>query len=170
MKLALAALLTATLLAAPALAEERLDLSVGGWDVFKDSEEGPRNHMQLVGGAEYRSEYFWKHLRGDLGVLATNQSAQYYYGGLGYDFFLDDGHHFVITPNEALGYYHQQAGKDLGGGMEFKSGIEADYQFDNGHRLGVAIHHISNAHIYDRNPGTELATVHYSIPLSVFEK
>lgn len=168
MKLALAALLATVALAAPAIAEERLDFSLGGWDVFKDSEDGPRNHMHLVGGVEYRSDYFWKHLRGNLGIIATNESAQYYYGGFGYDFFLDSAHHFVITPNLAVGDYERNGGKNLGGNIEFKSGIEADYQFDNGHRIGAAIHHISNAGIYDRNPGTELVTAHYSIPLSIF--
>ena len=32
-------------------------------------------------------------------------------------------------------------------------------------RLGLAIHHISNAGTYDKNPGTELVTVQYSYPL-----
>jgi hypothetical protein len=31
--------------------------------------------------------------------------------------------------------------------------------------LGVAISHLSNAGIGDRNPGTEIATLYYSLPL-----
>ncbi len=166
--LSLAAVLAVTIFSAPAMAEERLDFSLGGWDFFKDAEDGAHNNIQLVGAAEYRSEYFWKKLRWDAGLMVTNQSAQYVYAGFGYDIFLDSAHHFVITPNEAVGLYNEGAGKDLGGALEFKSGIEAAYQFDGGQRLGVSIHHISNAHIYDKNPGTEMVMAHYSMPFTLF--
>ena len=49
--------------------------------------------------------------------------------------------------------------------LEFRSGIEVAWRFDNRSRLGVEFTHISNAGIYDRNPGTETLTVNYSIPL-----
>jgi hypothetical protein len=46
--------------------------------------------------------------------------------------------------------------------------LELAYRFDNRSRLGLAVSHYSNASIGDTNPGTETATVYYSIPLNSF--
>ena len=39
---------------------------------------------------------------------------------------------------------------------EFRSGIGAAYEFDNGWRLGADIHHISNAGLDRKNPAVEI--------------
>lgn len=166
---AIAALLAATL-ALPAAAQEHLNVYAGGWDVFKDSEDGPSNNMEGMLGAEYRGNYLWAKLRPNVGVLVTMEGSQYYYGGFGYDVFFTDSHSVVFTPNLAVGAYREGDGKSLGGTLEFKSGLELAYQWPDQQRLGLAIHHISNAHIYDKNPGTELATIQYSYPLNIFGK
>ena len=99
---------------------------------------------------------FDRHMRmhhdavGDLGVLM--------------DIFF--GRRLVVTPNFAPSlYWKGTSGKDLGHPLEFRSGLEIAYRFDDRSRLGLAVHHLSNASISDDNPGTELLTLYYSLPM-----
>ena len=163
MKQLLRTLLIACTLSTPALAEDYFNVYSGAWDVFKDSEDGMHNNMAGVLGAEYRGEYLWRQLRPNLGALVTSEGAQYYYGGFGYDAFLAD--QIVLTPNVAVGYYRHGDGKNLGSDLEFKSGVELAYQWQDTRRLGIAIHHISNASIGNENPGTEIISLQYAYPL-----
>ena len=75
------------------------------------------------------------------------------------------GRHFVITPELAVGYWHRGGGKDLGGPVEFKSGGEFAWRFNNNSRVGFLFDHISNAGLDKKNPGVESAMLMYSIPL-----
>lgn len=72
-----------------------------------------------------------------------------------------------FTPSFAVAAYEDGGGKDLGGVIEFRTGVELSYRFPNAHRLGVAYQHLSNAGIYDRNPGAENLLLTYSIPFSI---
>lgn len=148
--------------ASPAIAQEMVNVNIGSYDVFD------KNNDAALLGLEYRGEYLWKGLRPNVGAFATDEGSYYVYGGLGYDFFLTNSHNVVLTPSLAAGFYEDGGGKNLGGHLEFRSGLELAYAFENQHRLGVALHHLSNASIYDRNPGAETLTVQYSIPLTVF--
>ena len=49
--------------------------------------------------------------------------------------------------------------------MEFRSSLELAYRFDNRARLGLSFYHLSNASLDDNNPGTEVFSLNYSIPL-----
>ena len=49
--------------------------------------------------------------------------------------------------------------------LEFRTSAELAYRFDNNNRIGVAITHLSNANIYNQNPGTETITLNYSVPM-----
>lgn len=112
---------------------------------------------------EYRSNWDKFYVKPFAGVMATTDAAYYGYGGFLLDVYF--GHRIVFTPNVAVGLYEKGNGKDLGSAIEFRSGVELAYRFDNRMRLGFAFHHISNAHITAKNPGTELATVVLSMPL-----
>jgi hypothetical protein len=68
-------------------------------------------------------------------------------------------------PVAAAGYFHRGAGKDLGSHLEFKTGLELAYRFDDMSRIGIAFDHISNAGLTKRNPGTESLLLTYSIPI-----
>ena len=145
--------------AGPAKAEEPafLALSGGAYDVHDDFSAG-----------EFRAEYrfsgahkLWV-FTPFLGVMATTDSAVYGYAGIGMDIFF--GRRLVLTPNVAVGAYHDGDGKDLGHTVEFRSGLELAYRFDNRSRLGLAVHHISNAGLGDSNPGTESVVLTYAIP------
>jgi hypothetical protein len=47
----------------------------------------------------------------------------------------------------------------------FRTGAEFDYRCDNLVRLGVGLYHISNAGIGKQNPGVEMATFVFTVPL-----
>lgn len=72
----------------------------------------------------------------------------------------------MLTPSFAVGAYEDGDGKDLGGTLEFRSAVELSYRLDDRARLGLAFDHISNASIYDDNPGTESLVLMYAIPLN----
>ena len=73
----------------------------------------------------------------------------------------------VLTGSFAPGLYEEGKGKDLGNTIEFRSQVELGYQFENQSRLSLAISHISNAHLSDDNPGTEVLNLYYHLPLDV---
>jgi len=111
---------------------------------------------------EYRhnQKLFWE-IKPFIGVDVAVDGAFYGYFGLAADLYF--GRRFVLTPNLALGGY-SNGDKDLGYALEFRSGFELAYRFDNRSRLGIAFHHISNANLGDKNPGTEQLMLNYSLP------
>lgn len=116
--------------------------------------------------AEFRVEYrsdlrFWK-LMPFVGLAGTNDAAIYGYAGLGLDIYLTN--RVVIQPNAAFVGYHKGDGKNLGGEFQFRTGGELAWRFGDWSRLAIGFHHISNAGIYDDNPGTELIVLTYSVP------
>ena len=133
-----------------------LALSAGGFDV-NDNETA----------AEARIEFRWNRkflgFKPMIGLLGNSKGGIYGYGGINFDVYL--GRRWVLMPNFAVGGYRRGASKNLGNVLEFRSGLELAYRFDDRSRLGVAISHISNASISDNNPGTESLVLTYSIPI-----
>lgn len=135
-----------------------LSLGAGYYDIYQ------KKHKATEFRAEYRSgEKIWI-FKPLLGIMGTSDTAIYGYGGFLVDMFF--GRRFVLTPGLSAGYYEDGDGRDLGYGLEFRSSIEFSYRFDNRARLGLALYHLSNANLGDFNPGTEVLSVLYSIPLS----
>ena len=97
------------------------------------------------------------------GVLGTTDAALYGYAGILFDFKVTDW--FYITPSTAAGLYKKGDGKDLGNTVEFRSGVDFNYQFENEARLGLGIYHISNAGLGTKNPGVETLQLSVSIPV-----
>lgn len=118
-------------------------------------------------GGEYRfSEWRYGYgIHPIVGAFGTSKGAAYGYAGFNWNIPILTNQ-LILVPNFAAGAYSNGDGKDLGGTIEFRSGIEIDYQFDNGHQLGVALNHLSNAGIYSHNPGEENVIVTYSVPVS----
>lgn len=98
-----------------------------------------------------------------LGVEATTDGALYGSGGFLMDIKLAGNWH--VTPSLGAGLYLNGGGKDLGHAIQFRSQIEVSYQFENEHRLGLAVSHHSNARLGNHNPGTEILSLTYAIPL-----
>jgi outer membrane protein OmpA-like peptidoglycan-associated protein len=136
----------------------RSQLEVGSFDVFHKANSESFD-LQLRPGWR-----LW-----DFGVFAggmvTTKSALMGYGGFTFDLHLTD--HILILADESAGYYSRGSDKVLsfGSTVEFRSGIGAAYEFDNGWRLGANIHHISNAGLDKKNPGVEIAAITLAVPL-----
>lgn len=63
------------------------------------------------------------------------------------------------------GLYFDNGGFDLGGVVEFRSGLELGYENKSGWRFAASYDHRSNAQLYSENPGIETAAFRISIPL-----
>lgn len=154
---ALVCLLAATPL--PALADDPpfLTFGAGYYDVVQGDD--PAGEFRI----EYRDDRKLWIFKPFVGAMGTTDSAGYGYGGVLVDIYL--GRRFVLTPSFAAGYYYDGDGRDLGYGLEFRSSVELSYRFDDRTRLGLSFYHISNASLGDKNPGTEVLGIVYSIPL-----
>ena len=121
-----------------------------------------------MGAAEFRAE--WRGTRSlwvfkpIAGIMGTSDAAVYGYGGILVDLYF--GRRIVFSPSFAAGAYHNGNGKDLGHVVEFRSSAELAYRFDDRSRIGINFYHISNAHLGKSNPGTEILSLTYAIPLN----
>lgn len=157
-----AALLASALIpgARPAVAEPPVGWSfhVGAFDVNK-------RRTAAEAGVEYRWETFDLGRLDDIvpvaGLTATDDEAFVVYGGLRWDLPWRT-ERFVPTFSFAVSAYENGDGKDLGGVLEFRSGLDLAWVLDGGGRVGVGIYHLSNAGIYSFNPGEESVYVFWS--------
>lgn len=136
-----------------------LSIGVGAYDVLDDDT-----------ATDFRVEYrhadplFWK-IKPWGGVEATTDGSLWGGGGVLADLKLADN--IYVTPSFGVGLYTEgSSDKDLDSPIEFRSQIEAGYEFTNQHRVGVAFGHISNAGLGDDNPGTEIMNVYYHMPIA----
>jgi hypothetical protein len=129
----------------------------GGWYDFNDNEQAAEFH------AEWRGKKLFWIFKPFAGAMFTSDAAFYGFGGFLTDFYF--GRRIVVTPSIAAGLYADGDGKDLGSVIEFRSGLEVGWRFDDRSRLSAAVYHISNAGIDDNNPGTEIFSIGYSFPL-----
>lgn len=157
-----ALVLVAALSAAPsarAIAPAGFALSAGAFDLGEGASTG------LV-GAQARWPSFSLQL-GDLrlpvepvlGVDLTGDDAVYGYVSFRFDLSraLADWRweRWRAVPFTGVGVYDRGDGKDLGGTVEFRSGLEISRRVGRAGWLGLAYTHLSNAGIYDLNPGEE---------------
>jgi hypothetical protein len=118
-------------------------------------------------GAEYRAAkvFFWN-VRPFAGAGFTSDQSLYGYGGI--RLATHWGKHAVITPSLAVGAYYRGEGKDLGDPPVLaRFGIDFEYAFDGGPRVGLAYHHMSNGQVLGQseNPGTQVVGVTFSAPI-----
>ncbi|MES1245294.1 MAG: acyloxyacyl hydrolase [Acidobacteriota bacterium] len=97
------------------------------------------------------------------GVMATTRGVIYPYAGFRFEIPLGD--RWVLSPGTAAGLYYRDHGKNLGGGLEFRSHIELSFRLPWQDRIGISFYHLSNANLFDFNPGTESAVVTYTAKL-----
>lgn len=150
----------AAVFATPAVSEDDPSfISAGvGWYDFNDDMDAIDLRL------EYRSKAkFLGFVKPWLGVEVTSDIAAYGVAGVLSDFYF--GRRWVLTPSFGIGVYADGDGKDLGSAIEFRSQIEFGYRFDDRSRVSLAVGHISNAHLTEQNPGTEIATIYYHFPL-----
>ena len=116
---------------------------------------------------EYKSHLEWYKFRPMAGLMTSFRGAIYAYGGFGIDWIIKD--HLIFSPNFAAGGYYDGNGRKLGFPLEFRSGIELGWQFDNKYRIGAHFYHISNAHLGHRNPGEESLVFFLSVPIKRYK-
>lgn len=97
------------------------------------------------------------------GAMATAQGTLYVYGGFRCDLPL--GEAWSVSPQWAAGLYYFAGGRDLGGALEFRSGVELSRRIGARSRLGLTFYHLSNADFYRRNPGSESLVLTYTARL-----
>ena len=131
-------------------------VGAGVYDVLHD-------FKAAQGRLEFRFGDRLLYLKPMVGVLFTSKGTVMGYGGFRLDLYF--GPHFVITPNAAVGGFYRGNGKQLGSTIEFKTGGEFAWRFDDHSRLGLAFDHISNAGIGRHNPGTESLMLFWSFPI-----
>jgi len=85
------------------------------------------------------------------GITGTSKEAFFAYAGFRTD--VDLTSRWRITPGFAVGAYDRNGDIDLGGPIEFRSSLDVSSALRNGMRIGVTLYHVSNARLYDRNPG-----------------
>ena len=90
-------------------------------------------------------------LRPVAGLAGTEDGNAWVYGGLRLDIGLGS---WIVTPQFSVSLYENGDGKELGGVLEFRSGLEIAYRFDEGPKVGLLFYHLSNANFYHFNPGS----------------
>jgi lipid A 3-O-deacylase len=98
------------------------------------------------------------------GLSATTDGEFWIGAGHAYTMHLFNERTFIQF-HAMTGLYENGSGHDLGGPIEFRSGIELGYQARNGTRIGLGVDHRSNSGIYSRNPGLETVHLRVSIPI-----
>lgn len=119
-------------------------------------------------GLEYRWQPYENGVRPTIGFNFNADNSAYLYGGVYWDIEVGEiaGQPVYFSPNFVAGAYHAGSRGKLGGTVEFRTGFELSYEFEDKSRVGIAFNHISNANIYQHNPGAETLLVSYQIPLN----
>lgn len=112
---------------------------------------------------EYRPAFRWHHVGS--WVCLGQGADQAIYAGAGILMNLHCGSRWILTPSFGGGYFKPSDILDLGSELEFRSGLEFSFRFKNEQRLGLSLSHLSNGGISEKNPGTEILLLMYSIPL-----
>ncbi len=149
--------------AAPAFAQAStqepslIQYVIGDYDVA-DTPHAPEGRI------EWRSGYRMRFGFGSLvGAMANGDGDVYGYAGIYLPFQISP--QVYVIPSFAPGLWSRGDGKKLGHAIEFRSQIELNYRLRYGTRIGIALSHMSNAGIDDRNPGVNSVTVSFSIPM-----
>ncbi len=140
------------ILAAAPLAAAELVLSAGAFNLSSDKSEAELGLGVRLPPDRWRITPGRGRIAPEIGAAATGKGAFYLFGGLRRDFEVAPG--WAIAPFWGVSLYEEGSGRDLGGAIEFRSGIELSRASGDRGRLGLAFYHLSNAGIYDRNPGS----------------
>lgn len=149
---------------APAAAEQPVLVTVnaGKFNMFNGGGER-REAGWEVSFAPRRYRWFPRfvpNLSPAVGAMANDQGTLYVYGGFRFDLPL--GARWRLTPQLAGGVYYANGGRDLGGAVEFRSGIELTRKIGARSRIGVLVYHLSNSRLYSLNPGSESVVLTFS--------
>jgi len=126
---------------------------------FNDADNGQEIYFRRkTGHANGPFENMWG--------LSISTNNEFWVGfGHGIDFQIGQSP-LNVQLHAMTGLYRSGDGVNLGGPIEFRSGIEVQYITDKDWRLGLGWDHRSNLEIYDINPGLETAFIRLSVPIA----
>jgi hypothetical protein len=164
-----ASVLVLAAVSAPVAAQESALVVGAGASGFWHHNSHVKNTV-ATGSIEYRSSYelfpnheLLREIKPLVGAFAMSDDSAYIHAGAYRDFALAP--RWILTPHFSAGVYGRGSKNDLGGALEFQSGIDLFYRLDRGLRVGATLRHVSNAGISDINPGIETLAVLVSVPL-----
>lgn len=136
---------------------EAIAVSIGGYDAFENA--------ATEVGIEFRFKPLesFTNLVPAIGIGTNSDDDYWLYGGYRYD--MDFAKQWVFTPHISFVLYEHEDGIDLGGNIQFRSGVEIAYKLENRSRIGIGIYHLSNFGLEEENPGAESIIINYSFPL-----
>ena len=140
-----------------------LTLGVGVFNVAGEDDATGKDHSSGQLELQFRPDWKLWWIQPMVGGFVTWDGDVFGYLGISIDIPIGD--HIIARPSFAPGLYGRGNGVDLGGTVQFRTGIELAWKFENGMRLGAEFYHLSNAGIYDENPGTESALLTFTLPL-----
>jgi len=141
---------------APIGAEEKVKSDDHQFNLFSGNFDfSDHKQKALLVGFQHQNEMlkrdtFLGSLSPITGGFLTENSATYIYTGVEWNFDLGP---INFTPSFAPGLYGEGNGKDLGHILEFKTEVQASYDFSKNSSFGMSYNHISNASLGDKNPG-----------------
>ncbi len=142
-----------------------ISFSAGAFDFDDYEDQAAALRIEYRSGRKIFGDEFRPVFRGIgpiVGLMANTDGAVFGYGGVYADFRMGD--RVVVILSAGLGGYREGDSRDLGGVFQFQLGLTAAYRFRDNSSLGVTFTHISNAKIYDSNPGVESLLLTYTIP------
>lgn len=159
-----------TAFAAPALAQEAggsvgaptIKLGVGYANAFDEEDNSTDFKVDL------RSNWAWFGMIDPFVAFEANTDGGLF-GGVGLTGDIHLTPQWIITPSFAAGLYEEGSSVDLGGTAQFRTGVELGYQFPTAGRVGIELTHMSNFGLYDDNPGTEVISINYHMPLDLLD-
>jgi len=151
-----AALLALSGTAAAGDSGRRIAVSAGAFNFSK-------SETVAEAGLELRVPLSRFGLYGAGGFNATEDSS--YWAWAGVQRPVPVGRRWAVVPGFGVALYEEGDGKDLGGVVEFRSSLEVALELGRRAQLGVMVYHLSNAGLYDLNPGSNSAVLVLSFPV-----
>ena len=129
-------------------------------------------HQNSVNDAVTGTEFYFRRKTGhangpfeNVWGLSVSDKGELW-AGIGHAYDIDTPiDHLGIQLHAMTGLYEPGQGNDLGGPIEFRSGIEVMYELSDGWRIGAGWDHRSNLGLYTVNPGLETTFIRLSVPL-----
>ena len=134
--------------------ESGLSISAGVIDFGRD-------HETVEVGILHRFSLDWCLGMGpNVGAFVTADGSFYVYAGT--DQRINLGRTWFIDSITTVGFYEEGDGKDIGGELEFRTGLAVGRRLRDGSRVSFGFFHMSNSSYYRRNPGMNSLLLRWS--------
>lgn len=139
--------------------------TAGGWGLSLGLFDLSRDNEAVEGGIDYRSGPWGRYRLTPFGHLGfTEEEGVFGTVGLRRPFEIGPSRRWIVEPSFGVSLYDDGDGKDLGGPVEFRSGLDVRLRLRSGVELGLGFYHLSNAGIYEHNPGTNSLLLRVLLP------